>query len=126
MWTYRCYDDGGSLNLWQRWYDATTTAQGSHSSVFDNLEGRDVWKKPYSDILDKKNKIIEIRLTDAAKIEWRVLGFYGTARREFIVVAICNHKQKVYDPADVKKTAVKRKKEIEANPKKALACVRPT
>lgn len=125
MWTYRCYDDGGSVNLWQRWYNETVAAQGSHTVVFDQLEQRLDWRKPWTDILDKKNKIIEVRLSDAANIEWRILGFYGEARQEFIVLLVCNHKQRVYDPKDAKKTAVKRKKIIEADQQKAPSCDRP-
>ncbi len=125
MWAYRCYDDGEATNLWQRWYDATPPAQGSHTRVFEVLEQLDQWKAPYAKVLDKNNDIIEIRLSGSNRIEYRVLGFYGTTRREFIVVATCSKKQNVYSPKGILKTAIKRKKEILADPRKASSCVRP-
>jgi len=123
MWSYRCYDDGKVPNLWQRWYDAHPEVQGSHDAVFHFLEQRDQWREPFSKVFDKNLKIIEVRLN--GKVKYRILGFYGSAQHEFIVVATCSHKQSVYDPPDVKMTAGKRKKEIEANPGKAQLCVRP-
>jgi len=125
MWSYRCYDDGQTTNLWQRWYDATPAAQGSHTSVFDILEQRVVWKDPWTKIFDKPNAILEVRLSGADNVEWRILGFYGSIRQEFVVVAVCNHKGRVYDPPSIRKTAIKRKKEILQTPVKAISCVRP-
>lgn len=109
--------------MWQRWFDGTPDAQGSHTAIFDGLEQRLQWQEPWSKVLDKNNKIIEVRIT--GPIQWRVLGFYGDKRNEFVVVAVCNHKGKIYSPPDIKKTAVKRKKEIEKDPGKAPSCVRP-
>lgn len=125
MWTYRCYDDGDQPYLWRRWFDSAPDVHGSHDTVFRGLEQVDVWKKPWTDFIDKKNRILEVRLVGS--VEWRVFGFYSeVTRREFIVLATGFHKQRVYTPADIKKTLVKRKKEVEANLGKAPICVRPT
>lgn len=123
MWTYRCYDDGKKPNLWQRWYDANPDYQGRHDAVFDTLESLPYWKEPYSKYLNNDERIIEVRLT--GKVKHRILGFYGTKKQEFIVVATCNHKGKVYDPPDAPARAVKRKKEIERGERNAIVCTRP-
>jgi hypothetical protein len=123
MWTYRCYDDGGTPNLWQRWYDSNPNFQGSHDSIFSMLEDRQNWGPPHAEFLDKDNRIIEVRLT--GKVKHRILGFYGVTRGEFIVLGTCTHKQNVYDPPAIKDTVVIRKSEIESNQGRAIACVRP-
>lgn len=125
MWSYRCYDDGQATTLWQRWYDATPAAQGSHTSVFDILEQQVQWRPPWTKLVGKKKAIVEVRLSGADRIEWRVLGFYGSQRQEFVIVAICNHKGRVYDPPDILDTAIKRRNEILKDPTKAISCVRP-
>lgn len=124
MWTFRCYDDGGTPNLWQRWYDENSDYQGSHDSIFEMLESRQNWGPPYTEFLDKENRIVEVRLT--GKVKHRILGFYGDVRNEFIVVATCFHKQDVYTPADIKDTAARRKREIAQKKTKAISCVRPS
>jgi hypothetical protein len=123
MWKYRCYDDGGKPDLWKRWYDDHKDVQGSHDSVFDALESMVSWRKPWTDFIDKKARIIEVRLS--GDVEWRVFGFHGGAQREFIVLGTGYHKGRVYTPANVRKTAIKRKQEIEADPGKAKFCERP-
>ena len=125
MWNYRCYDDGQSPCLWKRWYanDADKAAQGSHDSVFGILEQQLQWREPYAKLLDKNNGIIEVRLS--GRVQWRILGFYGDERCVFVVVAICYHKEKVYTPRDVIKTARRRKAEIQIDLGKALVCERP-
>jgi len=124
MWTYRCYNDGGQPNLWQRWYDLHPDYQGSHDAIFGMLETRLNWGPPHADFLDKDNRIVEVRLT--GKVKYRILGFYSeTARKEFVVLGTCNHKQNVYDPPGIKETVVTRKSEIQRDQGKAIACVRP-
>jgi hypothetical protein len=123
MWTYRCYDDGGTPNLWQRWYDSNPDFQGSHDSIFEMLEGRVNWGPPHTEFLDTENRIIEIRLT--GKVKHRILGFYGDTRSEFIVLGTCFHKQKVYSPAGIRQTVIDRKNEIKRNQGRAITCARP-
>jgi hypothetical protein len=123
MWTYRCYDDGTKPNLWQDWHDSALDAQGSHESVFDALEQMDNWREPYTKIINRRERIIEARIN--GDVKWRVFGFFGEQRREFIVLGIGFHKQKVYDPPDILETIVKRKKEIVRDLGKAPPCVRP-
>jgi hypothetical protein len=123
MWTYRCYDDGGRPNLWQRWYDSHVHFQGTHNSIFDILEQRLQWGKPHADFFDKDNRILEVRLT--GKVKYRILGFHSGARQEFVIIATCSHKQRVYDPKDIRRTAIRRKQEIAQNPARAPHCVRP-
>jgi hypothetical protein len=123
MWKYRCYDDGRRPNLWQRWYDSSPDFQGSHDSIFEMLESRNTWGPPHADFLDKENRIVEVRLT--GKVKHRILGFYGEARGEFIVLGTCAHKQTVYTPRNIRETVVSRKTEIQKNPGRAHACVRP-
>jgi hypothetical protein len=124
MWVYRCYVDGQQPNLWRRWYDAHPDYQGSHDSIFNALEQRLEWKEPWTKFFDKKNRILEVRLN--GNVKYRILGYCSSSvRMEFIVIAICSHKQQVYDPPDIRKTAVKRKAEIESDPERAVTCVRP-
>jgi hypothetical protein len=125
MWKYRCYDDGdGSVDLWKRWYDATLDVQGSHDSVFDGLETMVTWREPWTKFFDKEARIIEVRLS--GDVEWRVFGFYGGARQEFVVLGLGYHKGKVYTPRGIKTTLINRKREIEVDPRKAVPCARPT
>lgn len=123
MWTYRCYNDSSAPNLWRNWYDNNPDYQGSHDSVFGMLEQQDQWREPHAKILDKNNGIIEVRLTGI--VRHRVLGFYGSVRREFIVVATCHHKGEVYTPKNIRKTAAERRKRIEADIGEAPSCERP-
>jgi hypothetical protein len=123
MWTYRCFDDGRQPNLWQRWYEENPGFQGSHDSVFEMLESRQVWGRPHADFLDKENRIVEVRLTGNPK--HRILGFYGEMRGEFIILGTCIHKQRVYTPHGIRETVVDRKIEIQNNQGRAIGCVRP-
>jgi hypothetical protein len=123
MWTYRCYNDGGEPNLWQRWYEANPDYQGTHDSIFEMLESRVNWGPPHAEFLDTENRIIEVRLT--GKVKYRILGFYGEVRGEFVVLGTCFHKQNVYTPPSIRDTVVVRKNEIQSNQGRAVACVRP-
>lgn len=44
----------------------------------------------------------------------RVLGIFGNNRKEAIFLIGCSHKQKVYDPRDCLKTAIRRAKAVRA------------
>lgn len=123
MWLYRCYNDGGSPSLWERWYRETPDVQGSHDSVFEGLESMLSWREPWTKFFDKKERVIEVRLS--GRVEWRVFGFHSGAAREFVVLGVGYHKQRVYTPADIRKTLIKRKRDIEAEFGKAIACARP-
>ena len=123
MWKYRCYDDGGQPNLWQRWYDANPGFQGSHDLIFEMLESRLKWGPPHTEFLDTDNRIVEVRLT--GKVKHRILGFYGDTRGEFIVLGTCIHKQHIYTPHGIRDTVVDRKNEIQKNRGRAISCVRP-
>lgn len=123
MWTYRCYDDGRPGCPWRRWYDENPEYQGSHDAVFETLEGLDNWTKPEVDFLDKDNRLVEVRLR--GRVRHRILGFHAGTRHEFTIVGFCYHKQTVYTPTDIKKTAIKRKKAIENDPTLARICNRP-
>lgn len=125
MWTYRCYDDGRSPCLWKRWYDdeGNKVYRGSHDSAFGILEQQTQWREPNAKFFDKDHRIIEVRLS--GKVECRILGFYGKSRYEFIVIATCYHKDKVYSPKDIRTIAQQRKAEIESDIGRAPICDRP-
>ena len=124
MWTYRCYDDGSSPNLWSNWYYNTPDVMGSHDSVFSALEQMTNWRPPYTKIIShKREAIVEVRLSGA--VEWRVFGFYGPTRMEFVALGVGYHKQRVYYPADILNTVVRRKKETELDITRAISCARP-
>ena len=73
MWTYRCYDNERPINLWQKWYDDNPDFQGSHDAIFRLLEQRETWGGlTCVDFLDKKERVIEVRLT--GKVKHRILG----------------------------------------------------
>ena len=122
MWTYRCYDDGSDPNLWQRWYVQNPDAHGSHDAVFRMLEQMKAWREPHAKLLKNYDQLVEIRLS--GDLEHRIFGMYA-AGRQFIVLATGYHKQKVYSPKDVLKTATKRKKEVLLDPERTVPCVRP-
>lgn len=120
-WTFKCYDDGRSPNLWQRWYDDNARARGAHDAILDIIEQLERWREPYTKAFDD---VVEIRFT-AQKVERRIFGFYGGTKQQFVVTATGSHKGKVYTPKEILKTHSKRRKEIEGDPTKAKDCSRP-
>jgi len=124
LWAFRCYDVGDRGCPWRRWYDDLAEEfQASHDEVFDRLETQLIWTTPDVDFIDKENRIIEIRLT--GNVKHRIGGFHAGTRKEFVVLGFWYHKQRVYTPADIKKTLAKRKKEVIAYPERAVSCARP-
>jgi hypothetical protein len=81
------------------------------------------WREPWTKIFDKNERIVEVRLS--GDVEWRVFGFHTGVRQEFAVLGVAHHKGKVYAPPDIRATLIKRKKEVEADPGKAVTCERP-
>jgi hypothetical protein len=122
-WTYKCYDDGKSPSLWQRWYDDTPAAQGSFDAALNFLEALEVWQEPNA---RKIGDLIEIKCKGGG-IQHRVFGFYSTGEKQkFIVLGFGDHKDRVYNPKDILKTCTRRRKEVEDDPSKAKDCTRPT
>lgn len=122
LWTYRCYDDGGAPNLWTRWYDQHPEMQGSHDSVFRMLEAQPQWNNTvYTKTLP--GKVIEVRLS--GPIQWRVMGHYGNAQREFVVTDIGYHKGARDTPKGLKGNAALHRKLIKAGAANAHVCNRP-
>ena len=122
LWKFKCYDDGQSPNLWQRWYKSNIDYQGSHDAIFEIIEQQQSWTNPYY-TKAMGDDLIEVRLNGA--VQWRIFGFYGDKRREFVVVAIGYHKQNVYYPKAIKETAKKIIGAIKSGIKKANDCERP-
>jgi Phage derived protein Gp49-like (DUF891) len=124
IYTYGCYDNADDINLWHRWYRDNPNYQGTHDSIFGILEQQPFWAPPHTKSLKNGNGLIEICLN--GNVQWRIFGFWGTVRKQFIVVAIGYHKGRVYFPKDVIKTAKKRMKQIQADNRGAKNCERPT
>jgi hypothetical protein len=121
-WTYRCYNDGKSPNLWQRWYDEHPSAQGSHDAAFGILEQLKVWREPNAKAFDE---VVEVRFK-AGGIQHRIFGFYGPGvRQQFIFTGVGYHKGKNYTPKGILSACALRRSEIEDDPKKAIGCTRP-
>lgn len=121
-WTYKCYIDGKSPNLWQRWYDDNPAAQGAHDAALNILEELEVWRGPNAKAFDD---IVEIRFK-AGGIQHRIFGFYGSNEKQrYIVTGTGSHKGNVYTPKGILKTCTKRREEIEGDPTKAKECSRP-
>lgn len=120
-WTFRCYDDGKSPNLWQKWYDDNPAARGAHDATLDIIVQQAVWRGPNTKAFDDK---VEIKFK-GGNVQHRIFGFYGGTKQQFIITAVGYHKDKVYHPKDILKTCTKRRKEIEGDPQKAKECVRP-
>lgn len=59
----------------------------------------------------KEEKVWEWRFNPAG-VQQRLLGIFGSKRKEAIFLIGCNHKQDVYKPPDCLKTAIKRAKEV--------------
>jgi hypothetical protein len=127
MWTFFCYDDGQPKDLWQTWYDGLDgDTKGRHDVALDFLEVRENhewYNTPHFGELVPDEGIYEIRIR--GKIQWRLAGYFSP-NKEFTIVLICNHKQNVYNPRNAKKTAVKRRKQIESGSKTRKLCVRPS
>lgn len=123
LYTYRCYVEGQEPNLWQRWYSQNPAFQGTHDSIFEILEQQDQWGQPYTKKLKNCDGLIEVCLN--GNIQWRIFGFWGSKRKEFIVVAVGNHKQNVYTPRNILKTAKSIMNKIRAGNLGAKTCERP-
>ena len=123
LYTYQCYDDGCQVNLWQRWYNENADFQGTHDSIFGILEQQQQWAKPHTKMIKNGGGLIEVCLN--GQIQWRIFGYWGSSRRrQFIVVAVGNHKQKVYSPKGILKTAQKRMNDIKSGKKGTVDCER--
>lgn len=121
-WTYKCYDDGKSPNLWQRWYDDNPVARGAHDAAFGILEQLEFWHEPNSRAFDD---IVEVRFK-AGRVQHRIFGFYGSGvRQQFVVTGAGSHKDQVYKPKGILSLCSNRRSEIEGDPDKALDCTRP-
>ena len=125
MWTYKCYVTNDSPNLWAKWYEQNPSEQGRHDAVFEALEQIAPWREPYAKALKGSHLagIIEVRLRGTR--QWRIFGFYGEQRQEFILVAIGYHKGSVYSPKDALETAKRRMEEIRRDGSNAKECNRP-
>ena len=124
MWTYHCYDDAKSPNLWERWYRANRAAQGAHDATFRIIEQQEIWGRPNVKALGKG--LIEVKFKGADRLQWRVFGFYTPGKRQdFTVTAIGYHKDEAYTPREVMELARRRKAEIETGDAKACPCERP-
>lgn len=99
--------------------------RAKHDAAFQFLEANVEWSEPQYKRLRNYDGLGEVRLQ--GKVAWRVFGFRRTEDniREFIVLAVGNHKQQVYRPKNVLKTATRRMKEVQNDPKKAEYCERP-
>jgi putative component of toxin-antitoxin plasmid stabilization module len=125
LWTYYCYDDGREEDIWHRWFrlraERDDRLMDNHAAVLARLDQRQAWGPP--DVKPLSGKLREIRLS--GDVEWRLLGGFGHERGSFVIVLICNHKQRRYDPPDALKTAAKRLREIQRDPKKVRLSARP-
>lgn len=127
QWTYQCYVDGTDPNLWAAWYaQRSLEDRAIHDAIFEQLESLDTWATaPWTKKLHgTKTAVIEVRMRRAS-VEWRLCGGYGVPRQEFILTAIGYHKDQVYTPRDLLKTAEQRLREVLAGTKEAEACERP-
>lgn len=62
----------------------------------------------------KEEQIWEWRFHPSG-VQQRLLGIFGSKRREAVFLVGCNHKQRVYQLRDCIKNAVKRAKEVRLN-----------
>lgn len=124
LWSFRCYDDGGDPNLWQRWYDQHPEAQGRHDAVLRIIENQPVWNnEDYTD--NMPGDVVEIRVT--GKVQWRVFGHYSKGERHVFVVNETGwHKGKQYKPRSVVKSSELRRIELEEGEANAVLCKRPS
>jgi hypothetical protein len=105
----------------------SSEVQAKHDTVFEFLEVRLDWSGPhFKHLQGKYSGLGEVILK--CRVEWRIFGHRRTSPqgvREFVVTHIGNHKGTVYTPKDVLKTALKRVKETEVDPRKSAPCDRP-
>lgn len=124
MWTYRCYNDGKDPNLWQRWYRANKAARGAHDNAFRMLEQREEWQEPNAKHLGKG--LIEVKFKGVDKRQWRIFGYHTAGEhRDFTVIGVGYHKDRVYTPRDAIPKAREIKADIEHGRAEAYPCERP-
>ena len=124
-WTYQCYVDRPQGNLWTDWYKDNPSAQGAHDAAFDQLEQLEAWREPNAKHSENGDGLIEVQFK-AGGVQWRIFGFYRRGvRRCFVVVAIGNHKGRVYQPKTVIGSAKQIMKDMGQGTKSAQDCERP-
>lgn len=90
--------------------------------VFTFLEQRAVWSSPYYTQLTNGGGIGEVRIN--TEIPHRIFGYQnGTT---FNVMIIGSHKERVYSPRDVIKTAKRRMREVQKGVARLVKCNRPS
>lgn len=113
---WRFFDYGKEIQIW---YDGLT--EDEQETLIDLLKlngkadtpaGWIGWKMLTGE--GKEGKIWEWRFHPSG-VQQRLLGVFGIGRREAVFLVGCNHKQRVYQPRDCIKTAVKRAKEVRLN-----------
>ncbi|RUU97818.1 hypothetical protein EOB36_25655 [Mesorhizobium sp. M6A.T.Cr.TU.017.01.1.1] len=125
-WTYRCYDDGTTPSFWQRWYDDTPQARGSHNAAFGILEQLEVWSPPnFKPLKGEYKGLHEVKFLGKDQRQWRVFGKADQRNQSFLALHIGYHKDSNYTPSNVMAKAKERLAEALSDPRKAKPCERP-
>lgn len=69
------------------------------------------WDEPHGKKLKNEDPLYEIRY-QAFRRQERALGYFDDAAGTFVILVICNHKDKVYKPASAFNTAHTRMEQI--------------
>ena len=124
MWQYWWYADPNPKkpDPWRKWYDAqNSSVRGKHDIVFRFLETQITWTKPHT---KKINDFVEIILR--GEVQHRLLdSYWPPGNLTFTFLLPCTHKDKVYNPKDVFRTAKTRIKELRKGSNWIRRCVRP-
>ncbi len=115
LWTFRCYVNPKGEDAVRAWYDAANAkVRGQFLSRLKTLAGLPM--EEWHDNLHKHlhgchPPISEIRFK-ADKIQWRPLGFHS-GQNEYTILMVAR-KTNIFDPKSALKTAMSRRKEVEA------------
>ena len=117
-WGFFDFEHANGNDPIEDWYENDLSEEGQYA--FDALL-RDNHKtelpihwigfKRYLKGKDKEQRIWELEFK-ADDRQYRVLGKFGSVRKQAILLCGCYHKQRVYTPADALETAYKRAKAL--------------
>lgn len=114
-WNFRVYVSPTGRNDVQQTinkYDDYSRAAFERAVEHLAVAPKNQWQEPQAKKLKNEDPIYEIRYK-ADKRATRALGYFAEDGHTFVIVLICHHKGRVYDPPDAFKSAHKRIKHLQ-------------
>ncbi len=117
FWRFYDYCSPAGNNLIEEWYaDQETDVQAAFDITLNNLAGLRSWhgRTDFSMLHGAHARLGEIRFK-TGKVQYRPVGFFGSARGTFILLVGASKKQNVYTPPNAFDLAVTRRRLLAQN-----------